>query len=493
MSKLRICLVSSEVAPFSKTGGLADVSAGLSRWLARRGHDVRIFTPLYERVARAGYPLETETRVGDVSVPFGDWSQEFAIRSTPLPDGGGNGGVVPVHLIDCPGLYGRERLYSSEHGDEALRFALLSRAVLEACQRLDWFPHVFHCNDWHTAMLPVYKRTLYDWDRKLWASRTLLTIHNIDFQGVFPSSRIGDLGMRGLERHLHQGDWARGEINCMKSGLAWVDWISTVSDTYAHEIQTAEGGRGLDGILRDRSGSLSGIVNGCDYGDWDPATDPHIPSNYTRDDRSGKLECKKRLLERMLLPYSADCVVFGMVSRLTHQKGVDLLPQVLPAFLREYPQARVVVLGSGEARYEDALQWLRNTFPTQIAIFRGYHEELAHWIEAGSDVFLMPSLFEPCGLNQMYSMRYGTIPVVRRTGGLADTVRPWNPVEETGTGFVFWDFDPFALLAEMRHAMGAHAHPPAWDTLVENAMREDWSWDRQGVHYENLYRHIASR
>ncbi len=486
MSKLRICLISAEVTPFSKTGGLADVLSGLGRFLGRQGHDVRIVTPLYDKVARGPFVLEPQDAIGKVPVPFDGWAQEFRVRSGNLPDS-----EVPVYFVDCPGLYGRSQMYSNTYGDEHLRFALLGRAALEICQRLDWVPDVFHCNDWHAALLPLYKQTLYGWDKKLWPAKTVLTIHNIGYQGQFSTRVVPELGLRGQEARFHQDDFARGEINFMKTGLLYADSITTVSRTYAEEICTADGGRGLEGILQERRGALVGIVNGCDYGEWDPAADAMIPSNYSVDDLAGKAECRRRMLERMGLNADSSGPVLGMVSRLTSQKGLDLLPDVLPVFLRQYPDARLCVLGSGEQRYEDYFQWLRDTFPKQVGIYRGYHEELAHWIEAGSDLFLMPSAFEPCGLNQMYSLKYGTVPIVRRTGGLADTVEPWNPGARTGNGFVFGPYESMALLQELRNAVACHSHPESWAAIQANGMRADWSWAKQGPEYVALYRRLV--
>jgi starch synthase len=278
-------------------------------------------------------------------------------------------------------------------------------------------------------------------------------------------------------------------VNFLKTGLLYADWITTVSRTYAHEIRTPEGGRGLEKVLDARADALTGIVNGVDYGTWDPSVDPSIPEQFTVSDLSGKAVCKRKLLERFDLDAEGDTFVLGIVSRLTGQKGFDLLPDVLPVVMRD-PRVRLCVLGSGEARYEEYFQWLRDKLPERVGIYRGYHEELAHWIEAGSDAFLMPSAFEPCGLNQMYSLRYGTPPLVRKTGGLADTVEPFDPAARTGTGFVFEDYDSHALLATMQAMLRAFDDRDGWRQLIRNGMAEDFSWAKQGPEYVALYRRL---
>jgi starch synthase len=483
---LRICFVSSEVAPFAKTGGLADVVGGLARWLGSEGHDVRIFMPLYGQVLRQGRDLVVAGDIGEVQLRFDGAMQTFRCRFGLLPES-----QVKVYFVDCPAMFAREPIYSSTYEDEHIRFGLLCRAALESCQRLDWSPDVFHLNDWHTGLLPLYLKTLYGWDQKLSRSRTLLTIHNIGYQGPFPGRVVDDLGLAN-ERHLfHQDDLnQKGEVNFLKTGLMYADRITTVSETYAREIRTPEGGRGMQDVLNARAAVLTGIVNGVDYGTWDPASDPMIPQRYGPKDLSGKAVCKRRLLERFDLAVDEGALTIGIVSRLTGQKGFDLLPDVLPVVMRD-PRVRLCVLGSGEARYEEYFQWLRDQMPDRVGIYRGYNEELAHWIEAGADVFLMPSQFEPCGLNQLYSLRYGTPPIVRRTGGLADTVETWNPAAGTGTGFVFERYDSHALLETMLQVRRAWDDRAAWRRLQANGMAMDFSWARQGPRYVDLYRKLA--
>ncbi len=488
MRPLRICLAASELAPFAKTGGLADVLAGLGRWLGRKppegpGHDVRIFVPFYKRIAESKVKTEPLKGAQAVDVRFPQRTIRFGIRTGKLPQS-----EVLVHFVDCPELYNRASLYT-EDGDESLRFAMLCRAVLETCQRLQWAPDIVNCNDWHTALLPLYLRTTYAWDRLFASTKTVLTIHNIGYQGSFPDSHLDTIGLGDQRAHLHHGELREGRFSFLKTGVLHSNRLSTVSKTYAKEIQTAEFGMGMDELLRTRSQDLVGIVNGVDYGDWNPANDPLIPHHFTADDPSGKQKMKAALLQRMQLPYDPRAPVFGVVSRLTAQKGFELFADSIPVFLQR-EDMRLCVLGSGEEKHEQYFQWLRDTWPKKVAIYRGFQEELAHWIEAGSDVFLMPSRFEPCGLNQMYSLRYGTPPVVRRTGGLADTVEPWDPATRTGTGFLFDQFSSHALAGTLDWVFRNWRDQQGWKQLVKNGMSRDFSWDRQGPEYEALYRSL---
>lgn len=489
MRPLRLCLAASECAPFAKTGGLADVLLGLGRWLGRKapagpGHDVRVFLPFYQRIKKSGIATRPLAGAQQIDVRFPQRTIRFSIRVGALPQSD-----VPVHFVDCPELYDRAGVYT-EDGDEALRFGFLCRAVLEACQRLQWAPDVVHCHDWHTALLPLYLRTTYAWDRLFARTKTVLTIHNIGYQGMFPDSQLDALGLGDQRPHLHHGDLRDGRVSFLKTGVLHAHRLTTVSRTYAREIQTAEYGMGMEELLRSRSQDLVGIVNGVDYGDWDPATDPLIPHHYTAADLAGKARMKAAMLQRLQLPHDPRAPVFGVVSRLTAQKGFELFADSIPVFLQR-EDMRLCVLGSGEDRHERYFQWLRDTWPQKVAIYRGFQEELAHWIEAGSDLFLMPSRFEPCGLNQMYSLRYGTPPIVRRTGGLADTVDPWDPNTRTGTGFLFDEYSSHAFAGTIDWALRNWRDQRGWRQLVQNGMQRDFSWERQGPEYVALYRALA--
>ena len=483
MAPLKICLVASEVAPLAKTGGLADVAAALARFLGGAGHDVRVVMPLYPRVRDGDRAIQPQDSMKEIALDFGERKIAFSISTTKLPQSG-----VEIDLVDCPELYDRDQIYTADP-DEALRFALLCRATLEACQRRQWAPDVFHCNDWHTALLPLYLRTIYAWDGLFASTRTLLTIHNIGYQGVFPAETLDELGLGGERSHFDADDLREGRFSFLKTGLMYADGLTTVSETYAREIQTEDFGMGLEGLLRERSDRLVGIVNGVDYAEWNPATDPLIPHNYSADDLAGKAKNKTELLRRFELPEDPDVPLLGVVSRLAPQKGFELMPDALAVLLHR-DAVRLVVLGSGEERYEKYFSWLRESFPDKVGFHAGYDNELAHWIEAGADLFLMPSRYEPCGLNQMYSLKYGTVPLVRKTGGLADTVRPFDAANGRGTGFLFEEFDSNALLDTIRGALEVYRDPDAWLRLVRNGMGEDYSWDRQGKHYVDLYERL---
>ncbi|MEC7726741.1 MAG: glycogen synthase [Planctomycetota bacterium] len=491
MRPLRLALAASELTPFAKTGGLADVLLGLGRWLGRPstdeqdphgpGHDARVFVPYYRAIADSGVEVAPLPGAERVDVRFPERTISFGILAGKLPESD-----VAVYFVDCPELYDRDGIYT-DGGDEALRFAFLSRAVLETCQRLQWAPDVVHCNDWHTGLLPLYLKTVYAWDKLFTRTRTLLTIHNIGYQGVYPASTLDAIGLGEQRAHLHHGDLKDEQFSFLKTGILHADMLSTVSVTYAKEIQTDEYGMGLQDLLQSRRADLVGIVNGVDYGEWDPSNDPKIPHHYSADDLAGKAKMKAALCDRFQLPHDARAPVFGVVSRLTDQKGFELFADAIPVYLQR-DDMRLCVLGSGDAKHEEYFQWLRDTWPEKVGIYRGFQEELAHWIEAGSDVFLMPSKFEPCGLNQMYSLRYGTPPVVRQTGGLADTVDAWDPETRTGTGFPFREYSSQALSGTMDWVMRNWRDRDGWLQLMKNGMRQDFSWERQGPEYVRLYR-----
>ncbi len=481
---LRVCQIAAEVTPFAKTGGLGDVVAGLSRALGDKGHDVRVFLPFYAPVAELDFPFVEVDFLKDLDLALGERKFRYSVLTTRLP-----GCAVDVYFVHCPALFHQNRIYSGDW-DEYLRFGLLTRAALECCQRMGFAPQIVHVHDWHTALAPLYLRSVYDWDRLFASTRTVLTLHNLGFQGIFGRAAIRELGFAELTRQLPQDDLAGGKMSFLKTGILHADALTTVSRTYAHEIQTREHGFGLDAMLRARADHLVGIVNGVDYGEWDPEHDPRLPHHYSSDDLSGKEEMRRALLDKVGLPATPRAPVIGLVSRLTGQKGIDLLFDVLPDFLSQR-DLRCVVLGSGESRYESFFSWLQSSHPGKAWTFRGYSEELAHWIEAGADLFLMPSRYEPCGLNQMYSLRYGTVPVVRRTGGLADTVEPWNPVARTGTGFLFDHFTPEGLRWALDTALSTWRDHAAWRQLMRNGMAQDFAWSRQLAAYEELYARLT--
>jgi starch synthase len=484
---VNVLFVSSEVAPFAKTGGLGDVGAALPRALGAKGHDVRIVMPFYARVREKG-PVEVQTVLKEAVVVLGGTRIVFSVLQGTLPQS-----TVPVYFVRCSGLYDRPGVYTQD-GDEHLRFALLNWAALVICQRLQFRPDIVHANDWQTSLIPLLLRTMFAWDRLFNATRTVLTIHNIGHQGTFGSDKIGDTGLADASQHFHQ-DWMReGRINFLQTGITYANAITTVSPTYAREIQTPEHGVGLDSFLRARREWLFGILNGIDDHEWNPATDPKLVARYSIDDLEGKEANKKALVENGGLKYYPRVPVIGIVSRLAWQKGFDLAKKVLPRILANRA-VQLVVLGTGEPDYEKFFTALKYEFPMQVAYKKGFSENLAHMIEAGADMFLMPSRYEPCGLNQMYSLRYGTVPIVHKTGGLADTVYPWDG-QSRGNGFVFEHFDETGISWAITHAIstwgsGEGEDRKRWTTLMKNGMRARLSWDERVTAYEALYKRIA--
>lgn len=483
---LRICLISSEIAPLAKTGGLADVTSALARHLHERDHDVRVFVPFYGSIETAKLqPLPVEF-LQRVPIDLGGRTFSFTAHTASLP-----GSSLMLYLIECPPLYDRGTLYTDDP-DEHLRFLLLTRAAIESCQRMGWGPDILHCNDWQTALAPLFLRTLYKWDGLFARTRTMLTIHNIGYQGTFPAGILDDIGIGEDSDLLHQDDLRHGHINFLKTGLLYADVITTVSPTYAKEIQTSEFGMGLEDLLKHRKADLFGILNGVDYSEWSPEQDKLIPHKFSAKDLSGKKKNKEALLKRVGLQFDETVPLVGIVSRFTSQKGFELLRDPLPKLLAER-FFQLVVLGSGEAKYEEFFRTLQRRFPKQVHLHAGFDNELAHWIEAGADIFLMPSQYEPCGLNQMYSLRYGTLPIVRKTGGLADTVDLYNPENKTGNGFVFDHFNSAGVHWALDAALEIYKDRDTWEKIMQNAMAEDFSWDRQVRKYEDLYNRLLSQ
>jgi starch synthase len=481
---LRICFISSEVAPLAKTGGLADVAGALPRQLHEQGHDVRVFMPLYSSIGTAALSMAPVETAQQVELRLGTHRYRYSLLGSRLPDSD-----VPLYLVHCPEAYDRPSIYTSA-ADEHLRFLILQRAALEGCQQLAFAPHIVHCNDWHTALVPMLLKSVYAWDSLFAATRTVLSIHNIGYQGIFDASTTYDVG--GDVRALISPETAAGgAFNWLREGVRLADAVTTVSPTYAKEICTPIGGHGLDGALRARADGVVGILNGVDYEEWNPATDRYLKHRYTPDDLAGKVATKQSLLDWMNLPASDSAPLMGVVSRMTVQKGFDLLFDVLPEVIATRDLC-FVALGSGERHYEEFFIDLQLRFADRVVFHRGYHDELAHLIEAAADMFLMPSLYEPCGLNQMYSLKYGTVPIVRRTGGLADSVQMWDPTTGLGTGIVFNDFDAQGVRWAMHTALDLFKDRETWRQLMRNGMAQDFSWDRQTREYVKLYERLVA-
>ncbi len=477
---MNILFVTSEVHPLVKTGGLGDVSASLPAALARLGHQVRIVLPAYRQALSRIGPVRL---VGHVHV-----------RSRPVRILEGTLEGVTVWLVDSPKEFDRDNgPYQGPDGrdwpDNAKRYALFSQAAVELGMDragLHWRPDVVHCNDWQSGLVPA----LLSLERN--RPGTLFTIHNLAYQGVFPRQTFVDLR---LTQELWRIDGVEfyGDFSFIKGGIALADRVTTVSPTYADEIRTAEFGYGLEGLLNHRGDHVSGVLNGADYAVWDPSHDPHIPQRYSAQTLAAKGKNKRALQARFGLPETPDRPVIGMVGRLVEQKGIDLVLHALPELCNRPLQ--LVILGTGEPHFEQALKDFAASHPDCLGLLIGYDEELAHLVEAGSDLFLMPSRFEPCGLNQIYSLRYGTLPIVRRTGGLADTVL--DASEEavrngTATGFVFEHANAEAIVWAVDQALALYAQPEAWRQVTTNAMGQDYSWERSAQQYLELYRQAAS-
>jgi starch synthase len=477
---MKVCFTTSECVPYAKTGGLADVSGALPKALAELGCEVKVFMPLYGSISTLDHGLTFAAELRDIPVTVGAATHTFNVWYGRLP-----GSDAEIYFIDCPHYYHRPGLYTSDP-DEDERYIFFQHAVFKIMQRYHWAPDLIHCNDWQSGLMPVFLHRVYHWDRLFEHTATLFTIHNIGYQGRFHPSALAKAGLSydlffpGGPYELH------GAFSFMKAGLVFADGISTVSETYAHEIQTPAFGGDLDGLLRMRGGDLFGILNGIDTNVWNPARDPYIPQPYDAASLPKKQQNKKALLERYGLEYHRNVPVFGIVSRLTPQKGFDLLQPILGELLVHH-RMQLVMLGSGERRFEDFFNGAAASFPDRVGVYIGYHEELAHWIEAGADAFLMPSHFEPCGLNQMYSLVYGTVPIVRRTGGLADTVHDFHEFGGQGNGFSFYDATPEALHATILRALALFHETKVWREVQRRGMASDFSWKKSAEKYLDLY------
>jgi starch synthase len=474
---MRIALLSSEVVPFAKTGGLADVSGALPKALREHNIDARILLPLYDQIDRK---LLGREPIESVSV---EWRGQ--LRPTRIWQS--NAAGAPAYLIEAPEFFARPSVYG--YPDDHARFAFFSRAALALLKQLDWQPDVLHGNDWPCGFAAVELRSRRRYDSFFQKTKSLFSLHNVAYQGTFDP---GDLWWLGFGEQPDRNDFMLNRAaSALKAGIITADALSTVSPRYAREIQTPEQGYGLDWLLRTRSDRLAGITNGVDYTLWNPETDPHLAANFSLDDLSGKSACKLDLLRRFSLPQDADRPILAMISRLVSQKGYDLIQQISGAILQT--GSFVIVLGAGAREYEDFLQRWHDQAPKQVGIYKGYAgEPLAHQIEAGADMFLMPSLYEPCGLNQMYSMRYGTVPIVRATGGLDDTVQQFDPRDGTGNGFKFQAYSGGALLEKIREALYFYGQRETWQQIQRNGMSVDNSWSAAARRYIDLYEELMS-
>jgi starch synthase len=472
---MRILFVASEALPYAKTGGLADVIEALPRALVKLGHEAAVFLPRYRGV-----------KASSVALPSMTIPQGTRLRFPAIDNGGLHRGVR-YYFLDDPFYFDRDGYYGDknhEYPDNAERFTEFSRAAIELAKQI-WLPDLIHCHDWQTAMAPVLLRSSYADDPLVRDIPVVFTIHNVGYHGVFPKEAMERAGIPAGVFHPGGIEFF-GNVNFLKGGLIYSDYLTTVSRKYAQEIQTSEFGFGLEGVIRTRSDRLVGILNGVDYSAWSPDRDTLIPMKYSAKNLAGKRVCKEALLaEFNLLKDNLNRPVLGIVSRFADQKGFDLIAQVARELMQE--DVLLAVLGSGERKYEEMFRALASDFPGRTGAVIAYDNRLAHLVEAGSDIFLMPSRYEPCGLNQIYSLRYGTVPVVRATGGLDDTIEAFDLQNGTGTGFKFWEYTGGALLHQIRQALHHYSDDGVWKRIQLNGMAKDFSWNTSAAEYAKLY------
>jgi starch synthase len=497
---MKIALISSEAVPFSKTGGLADVAGTLFREYGRMGLDVSLFVPLYKatsaQFAGALYDLGVS-----IDVPVGSHTKKCEIFSI-MEKGGAKKKGGRVYFIANDEYFNRDELYGPAEGDypdNAVRFTFFCRGVLEACRKLSLKFDIFHCNDWQTGLIPLYLDTMY-WRDPLFAqSRTMFTIHNLGYQGIFPPSALTLTGL-GPEFFTPQGIEFYGNINLLKAGIISADMVTTVSETYAREILTTENGFGLDGVLMTRRNVLYGVLNGIDYNEWNPSADKTLPELYSRDKLAGKKICKRELMARCSFTGKPEAPVLSFVGRLSGQKGIALLMDAVNDLMRR--GLKLFILGKGDARLEKLVMDYASRYPGDMHFVRGFDDRLAHLAYAGSDIFLMPSVYEPCGLGQMIAMRYGTLPVAFNTGGLADSItsdddctaasnRRGPSGDKSVNGFLFNEHSTSSFLSGISRALTAYSSRPVWTKLMRNAMDADFSWSKSAARYLELYREAS--
>ncbi|MCM8790760.1 MAG: glycogen synthase GlgA [Candidatus Omnitrophica bacterium] len=462
MEKLKVLFASAEAVPFAKTGGLADVAGSLPLALADLGADVRLIMPKYHSVK-----VEGDRTAMDKN--------------------------VEVWFVENDDYFDRTHLYGDRYGDYADnldRFSFFSRQVLERCLKENFKPDIIHCNDWHTALVPVYLNTLFKYDPFFSKTRTLFTIHNIAYQGLFAKEEFPKIGLDWALFHIHYFEFY-GKVNLMKAGIVYSDAVSTVSPSYAKEILTPEYGCGLEGVLKTRADSLFGILNGIDYSTWNPATDKDIAKNYSVENLDDKYLNKEDLQKQLGLKVDADIPMIGMISRLADQKGMDIFARIIGDVLNK--KVQLVMLGSGDQKYHVLLEKMARAHPRNASINLRFDMLPAGKIYAASDIFLIPSRYEPCGLNQMIGFKYGAIPVARKTGGLKDTIHEFDPKTRKGSGFLFVDYKPEALLDAINKALATYQRRELWRALVKNVMELDFSWKVSAREYIRLYQKIVKR
>ena len=485
-------MLASEVTPFAKTGGLADVAGALPKVLHEMGHDVRVIMPRYGSISERKFVLRDVIRLKEIPVQMGDNEYVTSVKSAFIPDS-----KVQVYFLEYKPLFGRNELYvDSETGtdfyDNAHRFMLYCRAVLATIKLLHWKPQVIHSHDWQAALVPWLLKHDFADDPFFDETASLLSIHNMAYQGSFSSDLLEEIGLPDSLREKSEELDKAGNINFLKAGILSADAIATVSPTYSQEIQTSDDmGAGLRDVLIQRKEDIYGILNGVDYDVWNPEMDTFIKKNYGADSLEDKAENKKDILEKAGLPFEPETPLVGIISRLAEQKGFDLIEQAIEQMMNLGIQ--LVVLGTGEPKYHKLLKDISQKYNNKVKVFLTFSEELAHQIEAGSDIFLMPSRFEPSGLNQLYSLQYGTIPVVRKTGGLADTVTDFVSNPEKGNGFVFEEYAPNAMLAALQNAVKTFSDKKTWTAIQKRGISADYSWYKSSENYIELYKKVIQK
>jgi len=490
MSKpINILFVASEVDPFAKTGGLADVSSALPKAIKEQGHEIRIMLPRYRFISERKFKLHDIIRLKDIPIPVGNDTALGNVKSSFISN---LKEKVQVYFLDNEKYFGRDGVYQSptskkDYKDNDERFVFFCRGVIETLKRLGWQPDIIHCNDWQTGLIPAYLKTLYADDPLFKNVKTIFTIHNMAYQGSFPFETFEKSNLP-KDAFKAEGVEAYGKFNFIKAGLVYADTITTVSEKYAHEIcDSDEYGAGLNGLLHTRKKDLRGILNGIDTHIWNPLSDEHIFRKYDIKSIDAKVDNKRALLRKFGLAFEETTPVIGAISRLVEQKGFDLVLEVIEDLMKQ--KVQFVMLGSGDPELEKHFDKVQKKYPKQMGITFGYDEELAHMIEAGSDLFLMPSRYEPCGLNQMYSMRYGTLPIVRATGGLDDTVEDYSGSGK-GTGFKFEKYDAKELMKALLRAIKVFQQQEEWKKLMRNGMQKDFSWAHSASKYISLYKDL---
>jgi starch synthase len=482
---MKIVITASECVPFVKTGGLADVAGALAKILKKKGHKVVVFLPNYKKVDAKAYALKTVYK--NLQIPVGDKIEKADIKVSTKVDG------IPFYFIDHPGYFDRDELYRTANGDyedNGERFIFFSHAVLEGLKAIDFQPDIIHAHDWQVGMVPTYLKTSYKYDAFFANTATVFTIHNLAYQGSYPRETLYLSGVSSEEFTPEKLEFY-GNLCILKGGIVFSDIVTTVSEKYAKEILTEEFGRGLDGVLMNRQSDLYGIINGIDYDEWDPKTDKYVPLNYDPKTLVKKEEGKKIFLESCKLPYHSKTPVIGIVSRLDPQKGFDILGEAMEELMKL--DFQFVLLGKGDANLQELFTAIGKKYPKKTYINIGFDNKVAHQIYAGCDMFLMPSYFEPCGLGQLISLKYGTMPIVHETGGLADTIKEFNPATGKGNGISFKDYNAASLIQAIKRALALYQKKTDWNKVVATGLKSDFSWEKVIPEYIDLYKKAAAK